>query len=160
MIDLQKKLDNKILSERELTAEETMQDRFLAFFTEIAEFTNEWKGFKYWSDNTQSNRPNMLKEYVDILHYLISIGNHFGFIESEVDYEFNPMYECFSVTHQINHIFWLLTDLMATPRKEVYEELVNRIVVLGYMVDFSEKQIIAAYRHKNEVNHIRQAENY
>jgi dimeric dUTPase (all-alpha-NTP-PPase superfamily) len=160
MIKLQKVLDNKILNERELSGDETIIDRFLALFVELGELANEWRGFKFWSNDPNPRRPRMLDEFVDVMHFLVSIGNHFNFIENDKDYEFTPMAEALSVTEQFNHMYWLLSDLASSPRKDVYEELVVRFVVLGEMLDFHEKQIVDAYRKKNEINHVRQQENY
>lgn len=160
MIKLQKVLDNKILSEHELSGEETIADRLLASFVELGELANEHRGFKYWSKDRNPRRTKMLDEYVDFLHFLVSIGNHYDFIEEDKNYEFTPMSEANSVTEQFLHMIWLFSDLVASPKKEVYEELLVRFVVLGKMIDFHERQIVEAYRKKNEINHERQKENY
>ena len=160
MIDLQKILDYKILSERELDSQETMPDRLLALYVEIGECANEWRGFKYWSDDQEARRPKMLEEYVDNTHFIVSVGNHYGYIESDKNYEPTPFHENISVTNQFLDIFLCLTELISYPRKEVFEELLLRFLALGKMVNFSENQILAAYRKKNEVNHTRQETNY
>lgn len=77
LLKKQQELDDYIMRERFLTHDETIEQRKLAFVVELAELAQEWRGFKYWSDN-QEPSDKMLEEYVDVLHFALSLHNYYG----------------------------------------------------------------------------------
>lgn len=76
LLKKQQELDDYIMRERGLTHDETIEHRKLAFVVELAELAQEWRGFKYWSDNQQPS-DKMLEEYVDVLHFALSLHNYY-----------------------------------------------------------------------------------
>ena len=62
-----------------------LNDRILALFTEVAEFANASRCFKYWSKKSPESKERLLDEYVDILHFYLSIGNTMKFSPEEVE---------------------------------------------------------------------------
>ena len=76
LLKKQQELDDYIMRERFLTHGETIEHRKLAFVVELAELAQEWRGFKYWSDN-QEPSDKMLEEYVDVLHFALSLHNYY-----------------------------------------------------------------------------------
>jgi len=62
-----------------------LNDRILALFTEVGEFANATKCFKYWSNKPPESKERLLDEYVDILHFYLSIGNTMKFNADEVE---------------------------------------------------------------------------
>jgi len=62
-----------------------LSDRLLALFVEVGEFANKTRCFKYWSKKPEDSKPEMLEEYVDMLHFFLSIGNTMGFTATEVE---------------------------------------------------------------------------
>ncbi|WP_233485571.1 dUTPase [Spiroplasma sp. ChiS] len=78
MLENQKKLDEHILTKFKLNDDETFEKRILAFLVELAEFINEQRDFKYWSVKPASTKDVLLEEYIDGIHFLISIGNSLG----------------------------------------------------------------------------------
>lgn len=77
LLKKQQELDDFIMRERGLTHDETIEQRKLAFVVELAELAQEWRGFKYWSEN-QEPSDKMLEEYVDVLHFALSLHNYHG----------------------------------------------------------------------------------
>lgn len=61
-----------------------LSDRILALFTEVGEFANATKCFKYWSKKPSESKERLLDEYVDMLHFWLSIGNTMKFTPEEV----------------------------------------------------------------------------
>lgn len=76
LLKKQQELDDYIMRERFLTHDETIKERKLAFVVELAELAQEWRGFKYWSDN-QEPSDKVLEEYVDVLHFALSLHNYY-----------------------------------------------------------------------------------
>lgn len=62
-----------------------LRDRLLALFAEVGELANATRCFKYWSKKGPESRERLLDEYVDILHFWLSIGNTLGFSSEEVE---------------------------------------------------------------------------
>ncbi|MEV9639505.1 dUTP diphosphatase [Mammaliicoccus sciuri] len=97
----------------------------------------------------------LLEEYVDCLHFILSIGlevgtEYFSIIESE-------RFEEGDVTHQ----FLMVLDYATGMKEDDYcSELLTSFVILGRMLGFTWEQIEQAYYDKNEINHERQASGY
>lgn len=66
-------------------SETFISERILALFTEVGEFANATRCFKYWSKKPQESKERLLDEYVDILHFYLSIGNTMKFTSDEVE---------------------------------------------------------------------------
>src|SRR5690606_16674705 len=102
LFQMQKELDARILAEHPIQeGENRLAKKILALLVELGELANEWRGFKFWSEDQVPrtrvlvNRTTddigfkyigpehiknpLLEEYVDCLHFLLSIG-----LESEI----------------------------------------------------------------------------
>lgn len=73
-------------------SKEFLNERILALFTEVAEFANATRCFKYWSKKPAENKERLLDEYVDILHFYLSIGNTMKFTAQEVEAAYHKKY--------------------------------------------------------------------
>jgi dimeric dUTPase (all-alpha-NTP-PPase superfamily) len=67
--------------------------RITALFTEVAEFANATRCFKYWSNKPPESRERTIDEYVDMLHFWLSIGNTMGYAPVEVEQAYLKKYE-------------------------------------------------------------------
>lgn len=87
---------NAVLYEKipvEGNSKEFLTDRILALQTEVSEFANEVESFKYWKENKKNNREKQLSEYVDILHFWLSIGNTMQFTAGEIQEAYTKKYK-------------------------------------------------------------------
>jgi len=66
-------------------AECFLTDRILALSVEVGEFANATRCFKYWSIKPSEPKERLLDEYVDILHFWLSIGNTMKFTAEEIE---------------------------------------------------------------------------
>ncbi|WP_291568584.1 dUTPase [Clostridium sp. UBA2485] len=57
---------------------EFLTERILALATELGEFANETRCFKYWSDRRQGDFDKICKEFADILAFVPSIAKACG----------------------------------------------------------------------------------
>jgi len=69
-----------------------LNDRIIALFTEVGEFANATRCFKYWSNKPQESRERLLDEYADILHFVLSIGNTMEFTPLEIEEAYHKKY--------------------------------------------------------------------
>lgn len=99
----------------------------------------------------------LLEEYVDCLHFILSIGNEIGYNPINLkSQKYKDLYE------QFNELFYLTSDLAfwRDQPKGLYLKIFEALLGLGEMLGFTLEQIEAGYYAKNEINHERQASGY
>lgn len=202
LFETQAILDKHILDKHNLYDEALLDKKILALQVELGELANEWRGFKFWSENQEPrtiNCPNcngkgiislsegirgvkkcaycrgtgnrdrnpLLEEYVDGLHFILGIGNDFGFnfsfvrvIHSEnIISAFSDLFEIIpNVKSAIK--YRLLTKNGTRIAKVNYQTLLNKYFGLGEQLGFTWEQIEQAYFAKNKINHERQEQGY
>jgi dimeric dUTPase (all-alpha-NTP-PPase superfamily) len=81
LTEKQKVLDERIMTEFDLDPNNQAMHRkkMVAFFVELGEFINEERSFKYWSRKKTNNRHKVIEEYIDGLHFILSIGLHINY---------------------------------------------------------------------------------
>ena len=73
-------------------SKEFLNERILALFTEVGEFANATRCFKYWSNKPSENKERLLDEYADIMHFVFSIGNTMKFEPLEIEAAYKKKY--------------------------------------------------------------------
>mgnify|MGYP001283835930 CR=1 FL=1 len=161
LFELQRQLDAHIEKEHPREpGEDRLAKKILALQVELGELANELpEVFKFWS-HKKNNYERALKEYVDCLHFILSIG-----LEMNVDpTEIRGIYERGSVIEQFNAVFdcvsrfWNRVDrgFSYDEQMEWYVWICKSFIVLGHMLGFTWEQIEEAYLKKNAENHRRQ----
>lgn len=156
---MQQKLDEHIVENHNLEHKDFLEEKYLALLVELGEFANETRCFKFWSTKSASERETILEEYVDGVHFILSLGIEKG-------YFFNKQPETIqipfgkTVTEQFNDVFQAVMTFRQDSSEQNYETLLSRFLQLGKMLDFTEKDIFQAYMNKNEVNFARQEDGY
>jgi dimeric dUTPase (all-alpha-NTP-PPase superfamily) len=162
-------------------------DRFekliLALLVELGECANEWRGFKFWSQNQEPRTKAvrvptmmeedkeyynpMLEEYVDGFHFVLEIGIE---LTDEYYWDMDLIQEEISTVtshERIESEEKSVTDLFntcfyctAADLNEHYVYLFAYFLILGERLGFTWEQIEQAYFAKNAVNHQRQEDGY
>ena len=175
LFDIQRKLDERIVEKHGLQGEDLFDKKILALQVELGELANEWRGFKYWSKDQKPRRKSfrwvvvekkenssleqeieyypLLEEYVDCLHFRLSIGLELKFT-TEIDiWEALPVSDVterfLSVFYDINSI--RLTKAVSKVTKDQYECLLSGFITLGVELGFTFEEIEQAYLDKNKV---------
>ena len=186
MFEMQKALDERIIKEKGLEGQDLLPNLILALQVELAECANEWRGFKHWSNDREprtkhplETSPNgafrkggnpLLEEYVDCLHFILSIGNRIGYSDKNTKkLEGGTLRSNLDVADQVG-VFSDVFEAIAMVNEDIslsrlgpkasYAILFRRFNSLGKMLGFTPDQIEAAYMEKNAVNHQRQQEGY
>lgn len=113
----------------------------------------------------------LLEEYVDCLHFILSIGNDgiihrlgFSLLDDDVIDVNIMIYKNEYIINQFNEVFSFLSAYRefrgVDEERDCYEEMFLSFVGLGEMLGFTREQIEQAYYHKNEINHKRQDDGY
>ncbi|GGJ86080.1 hypothetical protein GCM10007063_05740 [Lentibacillus kapialis] len=144
---IQKQLDDKILEQHGLTESNLSVQKASALICELWECMNESKVFKYWSVK-KPNRDELLEEYVDSIHFALSLANDIGLS----DYEYVDPGE-----NDLNILAIGLTNMITRlPVEKNIEQVLNYLIKLGYQLGFTEEDVINEYYNKNKENHARQ----
>ena len=153
---IQKGLDDRIRQEHGLIGRDLIAEKVLALQVELAELANETRCFKYWSKKPPSAREVILEEYVDGLHFVISLGIEMGYAyeADERTAADMPLTERFTALLALTAVFGQRREA------DVYRDLFDAFWGLGAGLGFSAAEIEAAYLAKNEVNHRRQEQGY
>lgn len=156
LFKMQEELDRFIQSKQGVN-EDVFQKKGLALLVELAELANETRCFKFWSQKGPSEREVILEEYVDSIHFLLSLGieKNLNMLEewpermSESD-----LTELFIGTHRAILVF--LDEYSMSNYQRVWSWYGGIADELG----FSYEDIIDAYMAKNQTNYDRQKDGY
>jgi dimeric dUTPase (all-alpha-NTP-PPase superfamily) len=163
LFDTQLELDIRIKKEKDLIGVYLLQEKIIALQVELGEFTNELPElFKFWS-NKKNNYEKALIEYVDALHFLLSIGNDINYTTYTALKSSNKngiTLDKLSEVYELITSFKISLEYDGGPVRGTYETLFNEFLNLGRLIGFTEKDIEQAYYVKNEMNHTRQSNGY
>ena len=155
LFQMQRALDAFIEETQNIT-HDVFQEKGLALLVELAELANETRCFKFWSKKGPSERDVILEEFVDSIHFMLSLGNMRGFSlekwpEVKETAELTPLFIETTVA---------VTTFISTPTKEMYTEVWMKYGKLAYNLGFTVDDILGAYVAKNEKNYERQRTGY
>lgn len=195
LFEAQAKLDKRIVEEKGLQGQDLLDKKILALQVELGELCNNWRGFKFWSEDKKPNVLSykcsecgftseenidcpladeyyefymngfnpLLEEYVDCLHFILSIGNDLNIndIETYVIKNQRNTVDAFARVYKSIVDLIINIDLNRHEGKRTeYIDMLNNFINLGEMLGFTWEEIEQAYYEKNKVNHERQANGY
>lgn len=179
LFQLQRQLDEYIEQKHpRQEGEDRLVKKILALMVELGELANEWRGFKFWSENQVPrtrvlvNRTTddigfknigpehiknpLLEEYVDCLHFLLSIG-----LESEIGtFTGDELMPIKMGAIEIQFITLFKVTVTFLEDINYYPDMWELFLGLGEMLGFTWEQIEEAYLQKNAENHARQNRGY
>jgi dimeric dUTPase (all-alpha-NTP-PPase superfamily) len=153
---MQHELDSFIQNTRKAESD-VFREKGLALLVELAELANETRIFKFWSTKGPSEDDIILEEYVDSIHFLLSLGIEKGFDSleqwpmGEVDGDLTELF--LKTTSAISNFLNELTI-------EAYENVWIHYGSIAGKLGFTYEDITSAYIAKNEENYKRQKIGY
>lgn len=156
LFTMQEALD-KYIQLNKRVEEDVFNKKGLALLVELSELANETRCFKFWSDKGSSERDVVLEEYVDSIHFLLSLG-----IEKNLQYiqvwptekRDGDLTKLFISTSKAVHYF------LDNPTIDYYKEVWIQYGAIAESLGFTNGEIIDAYISKNEKNYERQRSGY
>lgn len=157
LFQMQEELDLHIEQNHGLQNENLVSKKILALSVELGELANETRCFKFWSLKPPAAKEKILEEYVDGIHFILSLGLACGFGYQEI-----KQGEQISngLTEQFLQVFDLISKFKTSNSFPDYESLFQSYISLGELLSFSPQEIELAYIQKNEVNYERQEKGY
>jgi dimeric dUTPase (all-alpha-NTP-PPase superfamily) len=157
LFTMQMVLDNRIEKEHKLENENLIDEKILALIVELGELANETRCFKFWSKRAPSPKEIILEEYVDCLHFILSIGLYYKYSNIEL----TPLNSTNSdLTPTFLGLNLSISNFINSSSKEGYINIFYNFLLLGNLLGFTEEDIENAYVSKNEINHERQDQGY
>lgn len=185
LFEMQAKLDADITAHHPVQeGENRLEKKVLALLVELGECANEWRGFKFWSNDqeprnyckkcamteTQHECKNpLLEEYIDVFHFALSIGNDIGFELTEniakslhiIPYRYELSEEIFYYAFENAIAFKVdFTTIGYHQGRIRYAQMLRHILALAGSLGFTWEQVEQAYYDKNKVNFERQEQGY
>ena len=158
LFKMQKSLDTYIQSEKNIS-NDVFLEKCLALLVELAELANETRCFKFWSEKGPSEKHVILEEYVDSIHFLLSLG-----IEKNLnDLENWPVYQQYkdeSLTMLFIHTQDSINQFLQISSMDNYENVWSWYGAVASKLGFTHEEIIQAYIDKNKKNYERQRSGY
>ncbi len=154
IIEQQLLLDKAINEEFNFDSNNT-DKMLIALYTEIGEFANEVQSFKYWKKSKKINQDNLLEEYADGLHFLMSFA-----IKLNVNSIINPLIISSDINKQFLEMFKIVTKMSKKLTKSNVQKAVAIYLGLASILEISEEKINEVYTLKNKKNFERLKNNY
>lgn len=156
LFTMQKELDSYIESNQGIQTD-VFKEKGLALLVELAELANETRCFKFWSTKGPSERQVILEEYVDSVHFLLSLG-----IEKELDdlEEWPVGTQSGSLTELFIAAQEEILNFLKSPGHDLYRKVWEIYGAIAAGLGFRNEEILQAYIQKNEKNYERQRNGY
>lgn len=156
LLEMQRILDENIMKEHELVYDEHIANNIkVALIVEVGELMNEFPTkFKHWSKTAVDNREKGLVEYVDCLHFALSLFNYEKlFLLKWFEYDRNYQLKIGNDT---------LCETLSLITRIDYSADIKMIHLfeLGNYLGFTWPEIYQAYKDKNAVNYERLKNGY
>ncbi|WP_332649944.1 dUTP diphosphatase [Lysinibacillus sp. 54212] len=155
LFTMQRELD-AFIQETQNIQHDVFQEKGLALLVELSELANETRCFKFWSTKGPSERDVILEEFVDSVHFILSLGLMRGFSldawpEVKEARELTPLF--IETTNAV-------LEFIGAPAEASYSNVWSKYGLLAHNLGFSVDEIIQAYIEKNEKNYERQRSGY
>lgn len=153
---MQKELDD-FIEQTQNIQQDVFQEKGLALLVELAELANETRCFKFWSTKGPSAREVILEEYVDSIHFILSLGllkNYTTIEKWPVIEEQRHLTATFIETQSA------ILAFIQQPTEERYLAIWQYYGLLAYNLGFTFEDVVHAYIEKNQENYNRQRTGY
>ena len=158
LFQMQKALDAHIEEKHQLGNEDLFSRKVLALLVELGELANETRCFKFWSVKPSSAKEVILEEFVDGIHFILSLGIECGFDQNEFTVTNEPAVN--SAFEQFLAVYEQINLFHKSKSFADYLKLWEAYLQLAAQLGLTYNEMEQAYFQKNEVNYQRQLNNY
>ena len=152
----QAELDARIAENHHISYATTRERRILALLVEFGEFANATRCFKYWSNKPSEAQDIVLDEYVDGLHFFLSLG--IDIKASKKVYHYTKHAD--NLTKQILEVYRLSAIFYKKQDEKSYSKAFQAFINIVPLLKVRWSTIEKAYYKKLGENYSRQDHNY
>lgn len=157
LFQMQKLLDQHIEEKHGLQQERLIERKILALLVEVGELANETRCFKFWSVKPPAANETILEEYVDGIHFLLSLGLE---LKIEEHITIPTAKTNHTLTDQFLKVYECIAYFQTNISQDTYINMFSQYLILGELLGFSAEDVKRAYISKNEINFQRQEQGY
>lgn len=159
LFKMQDALDRHIEEKHGLENTNLIEKKILALLVELGELANETRCFKFWSLKGPAAKESILAEYVDGVHFILSLGIACAFKDTVTE-----MTDVVDKGQEPTSMFiTLYRDIVLFDQDRTesrYRQVFQDYLALGNLLGFSSEDIERAYVDKNQINYDRQKQGY
>lgn len=155
IFEMQKALDKSINEAHGVSFESTIDKKILALLVEVGEFANEIKPFKYWKKDKSIDKDKVLEEFVDGIHFFVSMANYFN-----IDPNIKHVVRYQDKSKQLLEVFDAISKLNKSFTEKNLIEAFELYMGISDLAELSSEEIKKHYLSKNKINYERIANNY
>jgi len=159
LFEMQRALDAYIQSNRKEQTD-VFREKGLALLVELGELANETRCFKFWSKKGPSDRPVILEEYVDSIHFMLSLGLARNLESMTTWPAILKEEQCDTLTEQFLSTYEAVQQFLREPNETTYAAVWRQYDGIATHLQFTNEEIVRAYIEKNEENYERQRTGY
>lgn len=126
---MQADLDYFIQAEHQLQNEDLFEKKILSLLVELGELANETRCFKFWSRKPPSDEKVILEEFVDGVHFILSIGLELGYEDQDISIVSSEGNE--ELVQTFLKIYQLINELRKTRSVRDYTHLIRQYFIFG-----------------------------
>ena len=152
----QAELDQRIADNHNVNYKTTRPRRTLALLVEIGEFANATRCFKYWSNKSSEPQDIVLDEYVDGLHFFLSLGIDIGVSRKT----YNHTKHADNLTEQVLKVYELIAQFYKKQDEKSYIKAFQAFINITPLLKVRWSTVERAYFKKLGENYNRQDNNY
>lgn len=156
LLIMQEKLDKNIESKFSIEKSDVISEKKLALIVELCEMINVNKCFKYWSQNKNIDKNKLGDEFVDCLHFILSLYLYYGVTQTE----FIIDEKLFDEKQLTNKMLELIQSVNNINDSQACILFIYNLFSICKTLGFNSDEIINFYINKNNINHSRQEQNY
>ena len=156
LFTMQKSLDTYIQIEKKIN-HDVFLEKGLALLIELAELANETRCFKFWSEKGPSDKEIILEEYVDSIHFLLSLGIEMNHDQLE---KWPPNHMDESLTLLFLRTQSSINHFLLEPTLDNYKDVWSWYGAIASNLGFNHNDVVQAYIDKNKKNYERQRSGY
>ncbi|HHT66721.1 MAG TPA: dUTPase [Erysipelotrichaceae bacterium] len=156
LYEKQAELDATIAKNHHISYATTREKRLLALLVELGEFANATRCFKYWSHKESEPKKVVLDEYVDGLHFFLSLGIDINVSKKVYRYSKHAT----DLTAQILETYRLVGLFIAKQDEQSYVRAFRSFINIVPLLKVKWSTIEKAYYEKLEENYHRQNSHY
>jgi len=144
LFTMQKELDD-FIEQTQNIQQDVFQEKGLALMVELAELANETRCFKFWSTKGPSAREVILEEYVDSIHFILSLGLLKGYTAIE---KWPVVEESRNLTATFLETQNVILSFIQQPTEGRYLAIWQCYGILAHNLDFTFEDVVRAYIEK------------
>ncbi|WP_071460332.1 dUTP diphosphatase [Bacillus massilinigeriensis] len=160
LFGMQRELDHHIEQKHALKEEDLFERKILALLVELGELANETRCFKFWSLKPSSEKAVILEEFVDGIHFMLSLGIELGYDGKIRNAAKRKEKADISVTAMFIRLYESILSFNNEKTEDTYWGMLDEYLELAEALGFTEEEMEKAYFEKNEVNYERQRKGY